>query len=58
MDRHHCAYPSVTVSMDVTVAVVINGHVAYSCQFIRCTINVTFIIKYVAQSKLVNPEMK
>jgi len=25
MDGHHCAYPSVTVSMDVTVAVTIHG---------------------------------
>jgi len=26
MDGHHCAYPSVTVSMDVTVAVTIHDH--------------------------------
>jgi len=26
MDGHHCAYPSVTVSMDVTVAVTIHDY--------------------------------
>jgi len=26
VDGHHCAYPSVTVSMDVTIAMTIHDH--------------------------------